>query len=161
MSDIKIDGVTEIFLDAFSDERGEIYTFWKKNDFVNNFDFNHDKFTMSYKNVFRGIHGDFESTKYFTCVFGEVFYVLVDNRINSETYLQVDCVKLSQEKKNAFIIPPGVGTGVLTLSDISITSYKLFYPNNYPDADKQFSIKWNDISVDWPVKNMILSKRDK
>ena len=45
----------------------------------------------------------------------------------------------------------------------ALFSYKLSYPEKYVDADKQFTIKWNDdrINIDWPVKNPILSERDK
>jgi dTDP-4-dehydrorhamnose 3,5-epimerase len=159
--DFKIKDLQEIYLDCFKDHRGEIYTYWNKLEFIQEVEFNHDKFTYSHKNVFRGIHGDFESVKYATCVFGKVFYVFVDNRKDSETYMQFDLVELSQEKKNAILFPPGIGSGALTLSDHSVTAYKLSYPNKYPDVDKQFSLKWNDFNIEWPVDNMIFSERDK
>lgn len=151
----------EIHLDAFVDDRGEIYTFWKNNNFINDLKFNHDKFTLSYKNVLRGIHGDFESTKYVTCTYGELFYVFVDYRKNSETYMQYDSVILSQKKKNAIVFPPGVASGALTLSDVSVTAYKLSYPNDYPDVNQQFTLKWDSLDIDWPCDNLILSERDK
>jgi dTDP-4-dehydrorhamnose 3,5-epimerase len=160
-NDFKIKDLIEINLDFFQDRRGEIYTFWNNQEFDKDIFFNHDKFTYSHKNVFRGIHGDFESTKYATCVFGKVFYVLVDNREDSSTYKQFDIVTLSQEKKNAIVIPPGIGSGALTLSDYSVTAYKLSYPNHYPDTNKQFSFKWNDFDIEWPIENMIFSERDK
>lgn len=160
-NNFKIKDLKEIHLDFFKDHRGEIYTFWNSFEFDKNIIFNHDKFTYSNKNVFRGIHGDFESTKYVTCVFGEVFYVFVDNRKDSETYMQFDLIILSQEKKNAIIFPPGIGSGALTLSDHSVTAYKLSYPDKYPDVDKQFSMKWNVFKIDWPVIGMIFSERDK
>ena len=156
-----IEGLQEFFIDSFSDNRGEIYTFWKKNSTDIDINFNHDKFTLSYKNVLRGLHGDFESTKYVTCVHGEVFYVFLDYRKESKTFMQWDSVILSQEKKNAILFPPGIASGALTLSDTSVTAYKLFYPNDYPDANQQFSIKWNSLGIDWPCDDIILSERDK
>ena len=41
--------------------------------------------------------------------------------------------------------------------------YKLFYKGSYLGHKKQFSIKWNDplINAKWPIKNPILSERDK
>lgn len=158
-----ISGIIEIELSAFTDFRGEIYTYWNKADFEHNINFNHDKFTMSYKNVFRGLHGDFESTKMVTCPWGELFYVFVDNRKDSKTYMQWDTTILSQSKKNAVIFPPGIASGALTLSENSVTAYKLAYPNSYPDANQQFSIKWNhpDLDLKWPVEDIILSERDK
>jgi dTDP-4-dehydrorhamnose 3,5-epimerase len=162
MNKNNIKDIIEIQLDPFVDHRGEIYTFWKKNNFIEDLNFVHDKFTMSHKNVLRGIHGDHESTKYVTCVYGELFYVFVDYRKDSNTYLQWDSVILSQCKKNAILFPPGVGSAALTLSETSITSYKLFYPNDYPDVKNQFSIKWNDprLNIEWPCEKIILSDRD-
>lgn len=160
-NNFKIKDLYETYIDHFQDHRGEIYTFWNEVNFENDIKFNHDKFTFSHKNVFRGIHGDFESTKYATCVYGEVFYVFVDNRKDSETYMLYDTILLSQEKKNAILFPPGIGSGALTLSDHSVTAYKLSYPNKYPDVDKQFLLKWHDFPIQWPVENMIFSERDK
>jgi dTDP-4-dehydrorhamnose 3,5-epimerase len=161
-NNFKIKDLREINLDFFKDHRGEIYTFWNSEDFPQkDIIFNHDKFTFSNENVFRGIHGDFESTKYVTCVIGEIFYVFVDYRENSNTYMQYDTVILSQDKKNAIIFPPGVASGALTLSKNSVTAYKLSYPNKYPDADKQFNLKWSLLDINWPVENMIFSERDK
>lgn len=158
-----ISDICEFNISAFSDFRGEIYTFWNKSDFQYDINFNHDKFTMSNKNVLRGIHGDFESTKMVTCPWGEVFYVFVDFRKDSKTFMQWDSTIISQSKKNAVIFPPGVASGALTLSDNSITAYKLSYPNSYPDANKQFSIKWNhpELDIKWPIEDIILSERDK
>ena len=44
----------------FSDNRGLLWTSWEKKDF-NNIKFNHDKFSISKKNVLRGLHCDFKS----------------------------------------------------------------------------------------------------
>jgi len=158
-----IKGIIEIELSAYTDFRGEIYTFWNQNEFDYNISFNHDKFTLSNKNVLRGLHGDFESTKMVTCPWGEIFYVFVDYRKESETYMQWDSVTISQSKKNAIIFPPGIGSGALTLSDTSVSAYKLSYPNKYPDANQQFSIKWNsqELDINWPVEDIILSERNK
>ena len=39
-------------------------------------------------NVLRGLHGDIKSWKLVTCVFGEVFQVVVDTRPESKNYLK-------------------------------------------------------------------------
>lgn len=158
-----ISDIFEFELSAFTDFRGEIYTFWNKNDFNFDVNFNHDKFTLSNKNVLRGIHGDFESTKMVSCPWGEIFYVFVDCRENSKTFMQWDTTIISHYKKNAVIFPPGVASGALTLSEKSVAAYKLSYSNVYPDANQQFSIKWNnpELDIKWPVEDIILSERDK
>ena len=45
---------------TFEDHRGFYWTTWKKGVF-NKIKFNHDKFSISKKNVLRGLHCDFKS----------------------------------------------------------------------------------------------------
>ena len=42
---------------SFMDKRGYYWTSWKK-DLIKNLEFKHDKFSLSKKNVLRGLHGD-------------------------------------------------------------------------------------------------------
>ena len=69
--------------DVFTDYRGELWTTWKKDEFSNKFPkikFNHDKVSTSRRGVIRGIHGDYKSWKLITCLYGELYFVVVDNR---------------------------------------------------------------------------------
>ena len=72
--------------DSFRDERGELWTTWDKSWL--SIDFNRDKVSTSLKDVVRGLHGDYKSHKLVSCIVGELFFVIVDNRKESETYLQ-------------------------------------------------------------------------
>ena len=146
--------------DVFTDYRGDLWTIWKKNE--SRVDFNHDKVSTSRKNVLRGIHGDFKSTKLVTCLYGELYFVVVDNRPDSPTYGQWDHMILDDRKRKMVLLPPGFGNGFLVLSDSSVFHYKWSYDGEYPDVDDQFTIKWNskDIGINWPIKNPILQKRD-
>jgi len=51
----------------------------------------------------------------------------------------------------------------LVLSDYAVYNYQLAYTGEYNDFDKQFTLKWNDknLNIDWPIKDPILSNRDK
>jgi dTDP-4-dehydrorhamnose 3,5-epimerase len=69
--------------EAFEDYRGELWTTWKKDEFPIDLEFNHDKITTTRKNVIRGIHGDNKSWKLVTCLYGELYFVVVDNRKDS------------------------------------------------------------------------------
>ena len=71
---------------SYKDNRGELWTIYNENDI--NLKFNHDKVSVSKKNVLRGLHGDKKSWKLITCLYGEIFLSLVDYRENSETYLK-------------------------------------------------------------------------
>ena len=59
----------------FRDKRGDYWTTWKKNYF-SKLNFNHDKFSISKKNVLRGFHIDFKSWRMVTCIIGELPYML-------------------------------------------------------------------------------------
>ena len=162
MNKIK-NGVRIIQPDVHIDSRGDLWTLWQKgkNDF--NLDFNHDKVSTSRKNVLRGIHGDFKSHKLVTCLYGELYFVVVDNRKDSPTYHQWDSMILDDRSRKQVLLSPGIGNGFLVLSDHSVFHYKWFYTGDYPDVEQQFTIKWNDpmLKINWPIDNPILQMRDK
>ena len=156
-----INGVVDREQDAFTDYRGDLYTIWKDDDFDLNF--NHDKVSTSRKHVLRGIHGDNKSWKLVTCLYGEIYFVIVDNRDSSDTFLQWESMMLTDRNRRQVLIPPGVGNGFLVMSHRSVFHYKWSYEGEYADVNQQFTIKWNDpiVGVDWPIDNPILSRRDK
>ena len=146
---------------SFEDFRGELFTSYKKGDF--NLDFNHDKVSISRKNVLRGLHGDSKSFKLITCLAGEVLLVVVDNRPESKNYLKWDSIILTSKNRKQVLVPPMFANGHLILSDEATFFYKWSYEGDYPDVNDQFTLKWNDskIGIHWPISNPILSKRDK
>ena len=150
-----IDGVQIIKPDAFTDHRGDLWTIWKEGD--HNLKFNHDKVSTSKKNVLRGIHGDKKSWKLVTCLYGEI-YLVVLNPISKKW----GSIMLSSDNKKIVLIPPTYGNGHCVLSDHAVFMYKWSYKGKYPDVEDQFSIRWDDpkFNIDWPIDNPILSKRD-
>ena len=147
--------------DSFEDYRGELYTLFKQED--SDLTFNHDKVSISRKHVLRGLHGDFKSWKHISCLAGEVYLVVVDNKPESPNYLKWDSIILSSKNKKSILIPPMFANGHLVLSDEATFFYKWSYPGEYPDVKDQFTLKWNDpqIGIDWPIDNPILQKRDR
>jgi dTDP-4-dehydrorhamnose 3,5-epimerase len=125
--------------------------------------YNHDKVSTSRKNVLRGIHGDFKSYKLITCLYGEIYFVTVDNRKESPTYKKWDWEILNDRSRKQVLLSPGIGNGFLVLSEDSVFHYKWFYEGEYPDVKDQFTLKWNDpnLNIHWPVKEPILQLRDK
>ena len=162
VSDKKLKEVKIYKPSVYKDFRGEIWTSWEKKHFPK-LKFNLDKFTTSKKNVLRGFHGDKKSWKLITCVKGEILAVIVDNRSKSKNYLKYTNFKLSDKNKISILIPPNFLNSWLCLSKDCIYSYKYSFFGNYIDADEQISLKWDDkkINFKWPLKNPILSKRDK
>jgi len=143
-----IEGVYIFKPAVHADLRGTLYTTFY-NDIFREFipadiHFKHDKFSLSKKNVLRGIHGDHKSWKLVTAVYGEIFQVAVDCRPESPTYLKHEVFKINSENQQSILLPPGVGNSFLVLSESAVYHYKLAYDGEYIDADQQFSYKWND-----------------
>ena len=149
--------------DVFTDFRGDLWTLWKQDEFKPKLEFNHDKVSTSKKDVLRGIHGDNKSWKLITCLYGEMYFVVVDNRPNSPNYLKWDWMILDDKTRKSVLVPPQFGNGFFVLSNYSVFHYKWSYPGSYPDVEDQFTLKWNDpqIGIEWPTDNPILQKRDK
>ena len=146
----------------FKDQRGEIWTKWDKKIFKN-LKFNLSKYTTSKKNVLRGFHGDPKSWKLVSCIKGEVLNVIVDYRKSSKNYLKFTSFVLSDDNKISELIPPMFLNSWLCLSKDCIYSYDYSFKGNYNDVKNQISVKWNDtdINFNWPIKNPILSFRDR
>jgi len=147
---------------AFKDYRGFYWTTWKKG-ILNKIKFNHDKFSISKKNVLRGIHCDFKSWKLVTCVYGKIFLAVVNMDKKSKNYLNSKTFILEHKKPKLILIPPNFANGSLCLSKHCVFHYKWSYKGKYLDAKEQKSYRWNDpkFKIKWPTKKPILSHRDK
>ena len=115
------------------------------------------------KNVLRGLHGDYKSWKMIECLYGELYFVIVDNRPKSKFYKKWYWMMLSDKKRQSVLLPPGIANGFLVMSNYSIFHYKWSYKGKYPDVKDQFNLNWKDpdIGINWPINNPILSERDK
>jgi dTDP-4-dehydrorhamnose 3,5-epimerase len=150
----------------FHDYRGEMWTFWEKETSIlpSRHKFKISKFTRSRKNVLRGLHGDDETWKHVSCVWGEIYLVVVDNRPNSVNYLKWDSFTITDRNHLSVLVPPGFVNGHLCLSEECLFHYAQSYPSNYVDVERQDVLKWNDVrlDIDWPTGvKPILSERDR
>ena len=146
----------------FKDHRGYYWTSWKKNS-IKKINFVHDKFSLSKKNVLRGLHGDSKTWKLISCPYGKFLLVVVNCIKNSKDYLKWKSWILSQKNGVQILVPPNFANGHLCLSNECLFHYKLSYKGKYVSAEKQFSLKWNDpkLKINWKIKKPILSYRDK
>jgi dTDP-4-dehydrorhamnose 3,5-epimerase len=157
LNDIKV-----INVDKFSDHRGYLWTVWKSKK-IKNLKFNHDKVSISKKNTLRGLHCDFKSWKLITCLYGKIFFSVVNFKKNSKNYLKSKSWILDYKKPKLIIVPPYYANGHLCLSNQCVFFYKWSYKGKYINANQQKSYKWNDpkFKIKWPIKKPILSLRDK
>ena len=147
---------------AFIDNRGYYWTSWKKGQ-VKKITFKHDKFSLSKKNVLRGLHGDTKTWKLVSCPYGKFLLVVVNFDKKSKNFLKYKSWTLSHKNRLQILIPPNYANGHLCISKECLFHYKLSYKGSYIDSNKQFSLRWNDpkLKIKWKIKKPILSKRDK
>jgi len=159
-----LEDITIIRPNEFKEHRGSIWTSFS-NDYYNSLvpvNFNHDKFSISKKNVLRGIHGDHKSWKLISCPHGDILAVIVDMRPDSQSYLKHESFRINRDNNIQILLPPGFGNSFYVFSKDALYHYKLAYEGEYIDADDQFTIAWNDprLNINWPTKDPILSNRD-
>lgn len=146
----------------FLDERGMFYESWRKQDYENLIGESlvQDNVSVSYKNVLRGMHYAQNQGQFIWALYGRVFDVVVDIRPLSKTFGKYFSMELSAETPKQLYMPDGFAHGFCVLSDIAVLNYK---ETQYYDAQTEGGIVWNDpdINIDWPIKDPILSERDK
>jgi len=122
-------------------------------------EFLQDDISTSYKNVLRGIHGNNDTYKLVSCLYGSFYLVVVNNDPESKQYKKWCSFTLSDRNHLQVLIPPKFGNGHLVLTDIAIFHYK---QNTQYNRESQFTILWNDpeLNIFWPINDPILSERD-
>lgn len=157
-----LDGVFLIKPEIFEDYRGQFVETYNKDKFFENgidIDFVQDDISTAAKNVLKGIHGDYISRKLLQCLYGKLYFIVLDYRNDSKSFGAWQSFILSDRNRYQVLIPPGFGNGFLSLEDNSIFSYK---QSTYYDRSKQFTVKYNDdrFNIFWPCSKPILSLRD-
>jgi len=163
---LEIDGLVLIRPKVYYDERGFFMETYTKKDFEAygiRDEFVQDNHSWSIKNTLRGLHFQKEpyaQSKLVRCISGEILDVAVDIRKNSRTFGRHVMIKLSSENKEMFYIPEGFAHGFLVLSDYAEVLYKV---NRFYSRDHDSGIIWNDedLGINWPVKNPVLSQKDR
>jgi len=163
VSKTNLDKVLLIKLDVFEDFRGQyIETYNEELYRKNGIDvkFVADDIAVSSKNVLRGIHGDSKTWKLVSCLHGKIYLAVVNCDTDSKDFGKWQSFILSDKDRQQVLIPPKHGNSYLTLSNMSIFHYK---QSTYYNRSGQFTYKWNDprFNIKWPIKNPILSQRDK
>lgn len=125
--------------------------------------FAQDNHSFSKKNVIRGMHFQSEpgQAKLVWVAVGKVFDVAVDLRKDSPTFGQWEGVYLDGETQEQLFIPVGFAHGFCVISEEGAhINYKVSTPY-HEQTEKTFRYDDPKIQIEWPVKNPILSLRDK
>ena len=157
----KFSGLKVIQSKSYKDNRGLFKEDYKKKFFKNkNFIFGCT--SSSKKNVIRGLHlqTKYSQEKYVSVLKGAIFDVVVDLRKKSKTYGKHFKTILSDKNAKSIFIPAGFAHGFLSLKEENIIYYTC---TNYRSPRHEVGILWNDkdLKIKWPIKNPVISKKDK
>lgn len=165
VSRTELEGVLLIEPRSFGDDRGYFLETWSKDRYGSNGLpelFVQDNLSFSKKGVLRGLH--FQNPrpqgKLVSVLQGEVFDVVVDLRVGSATFKKWWGTNLSSDNKRQVYISPGFAHGFLVLSETALFFYKCTEPYS---PETELTLLWNDpeIGIDWPVKNPVISAKDR
>ncbi|WP_445772198.1 dTDP-4-dehydrorhamnose 3,5-epimerase [Rheinheimera sp.] len=122
-------------------------------------DFIQDDISTSRQYVLRGIHGDNNTWKLISCLYGSFYLVVINNDPESPQYHQWQGFTISDQNRLQVLVPPKFGNGHLIMTQTAIFHYK--QTTEYNRAG-QFTIAWNDPlhKIWWPISQPILSSRD-
>lgn len=173
MSDIAIkktaiDGLLVIERPKFSDHRGFFHEIFRVNELVKHTgrDFNPVQWSHSRSKpgVIRAIHTE-EWQKIIYPVHGRMFAAIADVRPDSDTFLKVETFvfdSLSEDSTyKALYLAPGLGNSICVTGKIPLDY--VYLVDEYWDNGKARGIAWDDpdLNIDWPIKDPIISERDK
>ena len=149
------------------DQRGYFFNILSKNLFFNKYPLNSIKqiniSENKKKGTLRGLHfqsAPYSEKKIVICLKGKIFDVVLDLRKYSKTFGQHISFELSDKKNQMLFIPKNCAHGYQTLVDNSLVlylhsqDYKKKHDSSINPFDKNLNIKW-------PIKNKIISNRDK
>lgn len=154
---------------VYEDERGDFFESWNERVFAElgiSAKFLQDNQSRSLRSgTLRGIHfqkGDSAQAKLIRCTRGAIQDVAVDLRQESQEYLKVFSVDLSQSDARMLFIPRGFGHGFVTLVDETIVQYKA---DAFYEPSSEGCIRWDDpdLSIRWKLPadlKPILSRKD-
>ena len=158
-----LSGVRLVERRVFRDGRGAFSELWRADEaeaeglprFIQ------DNVATSHRGVVRGLHFQHPrgQAKLVTVAVGDIFDVAVDLRAGSRTFGRWAAYRLSESSGQQLYLPAGFAHGYQTISDWSVVIYKC--SDVYSPDDEQ-TVRWNDddLGIDWPIREAVLSPRD-
>ena len=156
----KFDGLLIFKRPTYYDDRGFLRVLFEQKKFKKKFIF--DYFSSSKKNVIRGLHLQYRKpqVKIISVISGRIFDIVLDCRKNSKTFGKYYTMNISSKDNVSLYIPEGFAHGFCSLTDNTILHYR---NSNYRNKNYEIGILWKDrdLNIKWPVKNPLISLRDK
>ncbi len=159
-----IQGLLVIERPTFRDDRGFFREAFRLNDLEeeikNKFEIVQWNHSCSLPGVIRALHAE-NWNKLVYPLTGKMFSAIVDIRPDSPTFGKVEKFEFDEENPRALFIPKGLANSICVHGDKPV--HYLYLVDAYYDGKDTTAITWNDpdLDIDWPVKNPIISDRDK
>jgi len=148
----------------FYDERGFFFESYKEKEMraLGIPPFVQDNHSFSKERVIRGMHFQTGAgqAKLVRVAKGKICDVIVDIREDSPTFKQWETVILDDGKHEQLFVPVGFAHGFQVLSETAHVLYKVSTPYQ-ADLEKGFRFNDLEIGVKWPLKDPIVSDRDR
>jgi dTDP-4-dehydrorhamnose 3,5-epimerase len=167
LTELSISGLYIVESPVWSDSRGYFREWYKEGDFEAsgvNFPVQQGSLSMSKRGVIRGLHYSLApegQAKLVTCMYGELDDVIVDIRVGSPTYGQLEMIHLSADEERSVLLPAGVAHGICITSEVAILAYLLSSPFNKP-MELEINPFDEEIKVPWALKSKAsISDKDK
>ncbi len=160
----KLPGVFIIKTEGFEDERGSFVKTFHEDTFKEygiKIDFKESFYSISKKDVIRGMHFHLPPKDHAKLVYvssGAIIDVVLDLRKDSPMYGMYDTIELSAKNHDMVYIPKGCAHGFLTLRDDTCMVY---LQSGVYSRECDAGVAYDSFGMDWPVKQPILSKRDR
>jgi dTDP-4-dehydrorhamnose 3,5-epimerase len=167
--ELAVPGAWEITSPVHPDDRGLFYEWFAEREFReligHRFDAQQANCSVSRAGVLRGLHFAQlppSQAKYFSCVRGSVFDVVVDIRLGSPTYGRWDATVLDAHETRSVYVSEGLAHGFYALQDDSTVMYLCSAEYN---PQREHTIRATDPALDiaWPTVDgePVMSERDR
>ncbi len=159
-----IEGLYILERETFEDERGFFREVFHLDELesISGIKFNLAQWNHSYSkpNVIRALHAE-NWNKIIYPITGKMFAAIVDIRPDSKTFKKVETFNFSPEDKKALFIFKGLANSICVNGEEGV--HYLYLVDAYYDGSDTKAVVFDDpdLNIDWPVKNPIVSDRDK
>lgn len=159
----KIPGLFIIDRPSFVDERGFFREVARLSDLeISEVDFKPKQLNHSFSKpkVIRGLHAE-SWNKLIYPITGEVFIAIVDIRVESKTFAQVETFVFDENNRNALFITKGLANSFCVMGQDPV--HYLYLVDKYYEGSDERAVAWDDpdLDINWPVENPIISEKDK
>ena len=161
-----IEGLKIVELDIYNDERGffvERYNEKKFKELDLPINYVQDNCSYSLPSVVRGLHyqRNPDQAKLVGCISGAILDLAVDIRKNSPTFGKYFSIELSASNGKLLYIPAGFAHGFCVLGNEP--AHVMYKVDSHYSKEGEGGIIYNDptLNIFWPLKNPIVSEKDK